>query len=189
MTDFLRNTATYEEQIQDVLTPYYFEVDQLKGYCSELGSDKYYRRSQYDDAEMEVHPENFKTPFNSNIKLSSLGIGTYIGQPDDYTDYLMYDAIKNGVLSGGINHIDTAPNYRYMKSERTVGKVLSTLDNKYGIKRSELFISTKVGYIPEDADKLISRREMTEKLIKDFKVPEDEIVKESGHCLHPSFLE
>jgi len=67
--------------------------------------------------------------------LSSIGYGTYMGDPDDYTDYLMYDAMKTSILSGGINHIDSAPNYRYMKSEKTVGRLLTTLDNKYGIKR------------------------------------------------------
>jgi len=40
----------------------------------------------------------------------------------------MYDAIKTSVLSGGVNVIDTAPNYRYMKSEKAVGKILTTLD-------------------------------------------------------------
>ena len=69
------------------------------------------------------------------MKISSLGYGTYVGDPDDMTDYLMYDGIKQSVLSGGINHIDTAPNFRYMKSEKTVGRILTTLDNKYGISR------------------------------------------------------
>jgi diketogulonate reductase-like aldo/keto reductase len=96
---------------------------------------------------LEVHPDNFKLPFNSTLKLSSVGYGTYMGDPDDYTDYLMYDAIKTSVLSGGINHIDTAPNYRYMKSEKTVGKIVTTLDNKYGVKRNQLFVTTKAGYI------------------------------------------
>lgn len=73
---------------------------------------------------MEVHPENFKSPFNSNLRLSSLGYGTYVGDPDDHTDWMMYDAIKTAVLSGGLNVIDTAPNYRYMKSEKTVGRIL-----------------------------------------------------------------
>jgi aryl-alcohol dehydrogenase-like predicted oxidoreductase len=77
---------------------------------------------------MEVHPENFKSPFNSLIKLTSIGYGSYMGDPDDQTDYLMYDAIKTSVLSGGVNVIDTAPNYRYMKSERVIGKILTTLD-------------------------------------------------------------
>lgn len=105
---------------------------------------------------MEVHPENFKYPFNSGLKVSSIGYGTYMGDPDDLTDYKMYDAIKQCVLSGGLNVIDTAPNYRYMKSERTVGKALTTLDQKYGFKRDEIFVASKVGYIPEDSEKMLS---------------------------------
>lgn len=122
---------------------------------------------------LEVHPDNFKTPFNSELKLSSLGYGSYIGDPDDYTDYRMYDAIKMSVLSGGLNHIDTAPNYRYMKSEETIGKILTTLDNKYGISRDQMFIATKVGYIPENAKKMVSKRDMIEKLVKELIVPDD----------------
>ena len=75
-----------------------------------------------------MHPENFKHTYNQGLKLSSIGYGTYMGDPDDLTDYKMYDSIKNSVISGGVNVIDTAPNYRYMKSEKTVGKALTTLD-------------------------------------------------------------
>jgi aryl-alcohol dehydrogenase-like predicted oxidoreductase len=129
----------------------------LRGFATEAGTDAYYRRSQYDEVNLEVHPQNFKNPFeNPGLKLSSLGVGTYVGDPDDYTDFLMYDAIKTSVLSGGVNHIDTAPNYRYTKSESTVGRALTTLDNKYGITREQIFVSSKGGYIPEDADRMIS---------------------------------
>lgn len=82
-----------------------------------------------------MHPEHFKSPYNSDIKITTLGYGTYMGEPNDLTDYSMYDSIKTSVMSGGVNHIDTAPNYRYMKSERAVGRILTTLDNKYDIKR------------------------------------------------------
>jgi aryl-alcohol dehydrogenase-like predicted oxidoreductase len=43
-----------------------------------------------------------------------------------------------------------------MKSEKTVGKILTTLEKKYDISRDQLFISSKGGYIPEDATELIS---------------------------------
>jgi aryl-alcohol dehydrogenase-like predicted oxidoreductase len=122
------------------------------------------------------------------LKISILGIGTYMGDPDDYTDFLMYDAIKTSVLSGGINHIDTAPNYRYKKSENTVGRILATLDNKYGITRDQLFLTTKGGYIAEDAEKQISRSDEIRRMVSQLKVPEDEIVKESAHSLNPVFL-
>ena len=138
---------------------------------------------------LEVHPNNFKSPFeNQGLKVSTLGIGTYMGDPDDITDYMMYDGIKTAVLSGGINHIDTAPNYRYTKSERTVGRVLTTLDNKYGITRDQLFVASKGGYVVEDAEAMVSRHDEFTRMVKKLKVPEDEIVKESAHSLHPLYL-
>ena len=138
---------------------------------------------------MEVHPDNFKSPFNSLIKLSSIGYGTYMGDPDDMTDFLIYDAFKTSVLSGGVNVVDTAPNYRYMKSERVVGKILSALHHKYGFKRDEIFVASKVGYLPEDAEKMVSAEDLAETLVSDLRIPENEIVRESMHCLHPKFLE
>lgn len=111
-----------------------------------------------------------------------------MGEADDYTDYLMYDAIKTAVLSGGVNHIDTAPNYRYMKSEKTVGRVLTTLDNKYGVAREQLFVTSKAGYIAEDAEAMISRNDEITRLITKVKVPEDEISTEQAHSMNPLFL-
>lgn len=58
----------------------------------------------------------------------------------------MYDAIISSVLTGGVNLIDTAINYRYMKAERTVGAAISELVNNYGLMREELFIASKGGY-------------------------------------------
>ena len=160
VTDFLKNTSLFEDPQRDTLQPYFFKSETLQGSATEQGTDLYYRRSQYEDVNLEVHPNNFKTPFqNMNMKLSSIGVGTYMGDPDDYTDYLMYDAIKTSVLSGGVNHIDTAPNYRYKKSEKTVGRVITTLDNKYGITRDQLFVSSKAGYLAEDAELMISRND------------------------------
>ena len=189
VTDFLRNTSQFENQVKDVLQPYYFKSDKLKGFATEAGTDAFYRRSQYEDINLEVHPMNFKNPFESaGLKMSSIGVGTYMGEPDDMTDYLMYDGIKTAALSGGVNVFDTAPNYRYTKSERTLGRALTTLDNKYGITRDQVFIQTKGGYIPEDAERMISKTDETQRMIQKLGVPEEEIVKETGHCIHPKFL-
>ena len=97
----------------------------------------------------------------------------YMGDPDDLTDYDMYDAMKQSILSGSINHIDTAPNYRYMKSEKTIGKILTTLESKYEINRDMLFVTSKAGYIPEDAENEVPLRQMIERLIEKDGVPED----------------
>lgn len=158
VNDFLKHTSLYEDQLGDVLSEYFIDnTKPLPGHCTEEGSDRYYRRSQSgENSHLEVHPDNFKSPFSSMIKISSIGYGTYMGDPDDMTDYKLYDAAKTSVLSGGINVFDTAPNFRYMKSERTLGRVFTSLHHKYGIKRDELFIQSKVGYLPEDAEKMIS---------------------------------
>lgn len=147
----------YEEQNLDVEMPYVMSTSRLPGHATAEGTDRFYRRSAYDEFNAyDVAPNHFKMPFKSDIKVSTLGYGSYVGEADDMTDYLVYDAIKNSVLSGGINNIDTAPNYRYMKSERTIGKILTTLHSKYNIKRDEIFVATKAGYVPEDGLKMIS---------------------------------
>ena len=54
------------------------------------------------------------------LVLSSLGIGTYLGQPDERTDAAYTEAIVAAVQSG-INVIDAAINYRFQRSERSIG--------------------------------------------------------------------
>jgi aryl-alcohol dehydrogenase-like predicted oxidoreductase len=115
-------------------------------------------------------------------------VGSYVGDPDDITDYLMYDAMKTAVLSGGVNVFDTAPNYRYTKSEKTLGRLLTTLDNKYGITRDQVFVQSKAGFIPEDAERMVSQNDEINRMVSKLGIPETEIVKEMGHCLNPKFL-
>ena len=87
----------------------------------------------------------------SGLTLSSLGIGTYLGNADNETDILVKEAIKKSVLSG-INVIDTAINYRSQKAERSVRSAVSELIEEGKARREELFISTKNGYVTNDAD-------------------------------------
>jgi len=180
----LKNVVNYEELLDDNLHPYYMNKDSLKGFATKEGTEKYAKRNSD-----EIPADNFKSPFDSDLKLSSLGIGTYMGPPDDKTDFLMYNGIKNSVLSGGINVIDTAINYRYQKSERTVGTVLNSLVNKYGYSRDEFFVASKGGYIPDDSDQGIPGRILVEDLIREGKMEKSDVIQENIHCMHPSFLE
>ena len=43
--------------------------------------------------------------------------------------------------------------------------------------------------MPEDAENEIQLRVMLETLINEHGIPEESIVSESSHCLHPKFLE
>jgi aryl-alcohol dehydrogenase-like predicted oxidoreductase len=85
------------------------------------------------------------------LTLSSVGIGTYLGNADDSTDKLVQDAIKSSIATG-INIIDTAINYRSQKAERSVGRAISELIESGNVKRDEIFISTKNGYVTNDGD-------------------------------------
>ena len=56
----------------------------------------------------------------------------------------MFNAVVDSVKTGGVNVIDTAINYRYMKSERVVGAALRHLIS-LGYTRDELFLCSKNG--------------------------------------------
>lgn len=93
--------------------------------------------------------ENHFRPAQGLI-LSSIGIGTYLGNWDEQTDKSYIEAIVKFVESGG-NVIDTAANYRFQRSERNVGKALRNLTEN-GFGREEIFICTKGGYLPFDGE-------------------------------------
>ncbi|HTQ96343.1 MAG TPA: aldo/keto reductase [Candidatus Acidoferrum sp.] len=82
------------------------------------------------------------------LAVSSLGIGTYLGQPNDATD-ASYTAAIVAAVESGINLIDTAINYRLQRSERNIGTALKILAKK-GISRDEIVVCTKVGYLTPD---------------------------------------
>src|SRR5258708_10371251 len=79
------------------------------------------------------------------LKISSLGIGTYLGQPDDKVD-ASYAASVVASVESGINVIDTAINYRFQRSERCIGSALTPLAQK-GLARDEFILCTQGGYL------------------------------------------
>jgi aryl-alcohol dehydrogenase-like predicted oxidoreductase len=87
-----------------------------------------------------------------NLHLSSLGMGTYLGQVTKEDDQAVENAVYQSVRSGAINVIDTAINYRAMKSEKSIGRALLRLVNDGVISRDQVFVSTKNGYITNDGD-------------------------------------
>ena len=61
-----------------------------------------------------------------NLWLSSIGIGTYLGNPDEETDRRYTEAVIRAVELGA-NVIDTAANYRFQRSELSIGAALTEL--------------------------------------------------------------
>jgi aryl-alcohol dehydrogenase-like predicted oxidoreductase len=87
-----------------------------------------------------------------NLNFSSLGMGTYLGQITAEDDHDMENAIYECVKSGAMNIIDTAINYRSMKSEKNIGNAMKKLIDDDVVSRDQVFISTKNGYITNDGD-------------------------------------
>ena len=85
------------------------------------------------------------------LTASSIGIGTYLGEPDEQTDR-EYEGAIEAALRGGINLVDTAVNYRFQRSERTLGKVIADLAKRGELSREELIVATKGGYITFDGE-------------------------------------
>ena len=87
--------------------------------------------------------------YDGDVFVSSLGIGTFRKEPYREENYVINykDAIKTAVTNG-INLIDTAINYRYQISEREIGEALSELFAQTDIKREQLVITSKAGFIP-----------------------------------------
>ena len=123
-----------------------------------------------------------------DLYLSNVGIGTYLGDPNSQTDEMVINAVKKSILSG-INIIDTAINYRAQKSERNIGKALSELIDENLIKRDQIFICTKNGYVTNDGD---IQEDFMQYVMRELGQPG--IVKEgdisSGyHCMTIPYLE
>lgn len=131
-------------------------------------------------------PGNFRSVLGSSV--SSIGIGTYLGEPDDETDR-GYDASLKAALRGGINLIDTAVNYRFQRSERVIGKALSELVAAGEIRREEVIVATKGGYITFDgALPSNPRRWFEERFVATGVVAPGDMV-EGSHCMTPRWLE
>jgi aryl-alcohol dehydrogenase-like predicted oxidoreductase len=85
---------------------------------------------------------------SQQLAVSTLGIGTYLGNPDEATDRAYTEAIVTAVESG-FNVLDSAINYRLQRSERSIGAALAELA-KRGFARDEILICTKAGFLTPD---------------------------------------
>lgn len=125
------------------------------------------------------------------LNISSIGLGTYLGEPDAHTDAQYRDAIMRA-LDLGCNLIDTAINYRFQQSERVIGQALATRFQTGGLQRDEIVISTKGGYIPFDGGPPRTQAEFMRYIEDTFLRPG--IIRPADlvagcHCLAPSYLQ
>jgi aryl-alcohol dehydrogenase-like predicted oxidoreductase len=121
------------------------------------------------------------------LTVSSIGIGTYLGNWDAQTDASYAESIAKFVASGG-NVIDTAANYRFQRSERNIGEALKNLQEK-GFRRDELLICTKGGYLPFDNEPPRNVREYFEENFVKKGIATFEDLVGGSHCMTPDYLQ
>ena len=107
-----------------------------------------------------------------NLQFSSVGLGTYLGDPDDQTDHAYTEAIV-AAIGGGINFFDTAINYRHQRSERAIGAALAQLFHPTATLSATRWYCTKAGFLTPGA-------------VPDSLKPAD--VVGNMHSMQPDFL-
>jgi len=123
----------------------------------------------------------------AGVTLSSLGLGTYLGAEDGATDR-GYEECVGIALSSGVNVFDSAINYRGQRSERAIGRALAAAFASGEFRRGEVFVSTKGGYLPHDAeDPRAPRAYIVETFLDSGVAPRADVVR-GGHCLAPAYL-
>lgn len=116
------------------------------------------------------------------VSWSSIGLGTYLGKPDDATDALVESAVEKA-LAAGVNVIDTAINYRFERAEKSIGRALARASGKHAIKREEFVVCTKGGYLPHP-----TRGEWFQShYVGQGGISKEDLVADS-HCMHPVYL-
>jgi aryl-alcohol dehydrogenase-like predicted oxidoreductase len=154
----------------------------LQGWATPEGVNRYRERLKERADEKHFRPAQ-------NLWLSSVGLGTYLGQWDEQTDRAYTNSVVRAVELG-VNVIDTAANYRFQRSERSIGAALRELSETSGAAaRDELLICTKGGYLPFDGEPPRDvRRYFEETFVKTGVASFSDIVAGS-HCMTPRYLE
>jgi aryl-alcohol dehydrogenase-like predicted oxidoreductase len=123
----------------------------------------------------------------NELVVSSIGIGTYLGQPDPHTD-TAYTAAVVTAVENGINFIDSSINYRFQRSERSIGAAVQQLAAN-GTQRDELVICTKGGYLTPDG---AMPPDPNQYFFREYIQPGVFSAKDiaaGSHCMTPRFLE
>lgn len=127
-----------------------------------------------------LNKTSYRVLGRTGLVCSAFGFGTY--RVDDLS--LPHFQSLELALKEGINLIDTSTNYTDGGSERCVGKVLKTLNTKGQIKRDEVIVVSKVGYVQGE-----NLKEAL--LMEKGGAPFPDMVKYMDgcwHCIHPKFI-
>ena len=134
--------------------------------------------------------DEFRGTLPRRLLTSALGLGTYLGDCTDEDD-AAYAAVVHAALAAGVNLFDTAINYRCQRSERTLGHALVEAIASGEVRRDELIICSKGGYVALEGAPPASREAYDRYLEAELYAPgilaRDDLVR-GGHSIAPRFL-
>ena len=133
---------------------------------------------------------DFQRTMPRNLAASALGMGTYLGDCSDADDAAYADTVR-GAIAAGVNVLDTAINYRCQRSERAVGRAVVEAIASGEVRRDELIVCTKGGYVALDGQPPASRADYEQWLERELfatgLLAREELVR-GGHAIAPRFL-
>lgn len=142
-------------------------VDRLAGAATVAGT----RRGA------EVFEAGARTLGRTGLTVSPVGFGGYRVRDDSP----IHRRALADALRSGINLVDTSTNYADGRSERLVGLVLANLVQRGEVRREEITVVTKVGYLQgSNLQRARARRPGYPDIV--------EIDDDLAHCIHPEFL-
>jgi aryl-alcohol dehydrogenase-like predicted oxidoreductase len=133
-------------------------------------------------------PAGHFRPFHGGLRVSSLGIGTYLGREDEVTDRAYETAVARA-LERGMNVVDTAVNYRHQRSERAIGAALAAGIARGAFARDEIVVATKGGFIPFDRDVPPDPRAYFSETYVRTGIVKPGDVAGGAHCMTPRYLD
>ena len=151
----------------------------LSGHATATGTAAYASRAMAREGESGLN-HAFTTLGATGLTTTRVGFGTY--RVDMHTTEHR-EALKKA-LRASCNLIDTSTNYMDGDSERLVGSVLAELAASDEIRRDEIIVISKIGYVQGQNLKLAEAREKSGRPYPDLVKYGDGI----WHCIHPEFL-
>ena len=156
----------------------------IKGFASSEGTKKF-RDNAIKKGKSYLHFKEF-----DDLILSSIGMGTYLGDLSKEDDIDIENALYESVKSHAINVIDSAINYRAMKSEKSIGRSITRLVNDGIISRDEIFVGTKNGYITNDGDyPMLDVWEYIQRMYISTGIIKAEDISSGYNVLNPAYIE
>jgi aryl-alcohol dehydrogenase-like predicted oxidoreductase len=159
----------------------------IPGHATAAGTARY--RDRFPNLRDAGHfRQAAQVPGVNQLWLSSIGLGTYLGDPSDAADLSYMAAIEAG-LEAGINVLDTAINYRHQRSERNIGSVLKAMIGSGELHRDEVLICTKAGYLSFDGSPPPDPRAYFHREYVETGVLDPKELAGGMHCMSPAYLE